>query len=412
MPIKTDCKGKVLANNILSISQDAAIAKQNNPNVINATIGMFNGEDNQFYTFKTVEKVLKEISAYEAFSYSDTDGGKDYKNAVLKWVFGPYLETFTKKYNVGLVATPGGSGAIATTFQNYLSKGEKILVPDVMWETYITLAKERGSSFLKYRLYDEQGNFDLNHIKECIEELQQTQDSIILILNDPAHNPTGFCMKDSDYDNLVNLLNSYNYPFVLLMDIAYFDFYDIDSNLIRNRYSKLTKLNDNVLINFAFSGSKSFGLYGLRIGANILFSTNKEDICTFENAISYTARSNWGSSSKLGISIISKLVLTPAYYEEFKEEVKDVCLTLQKRSLTFLEEAKRVGLEMLPYERGFFVCVPTSDPIGLMNKLHDYDVHVVVTKTCIRVALCAVNNEEALKLPSILLKAKNELEGK
>lgn len=412
MPIKIDCKGKVLANNILSISQDAAIAKRNNPNVINATIGMFNGEDNQFYTFKTVEKVLKEISSYEAFSYSDTDGGKDYKNAVLKWVFGSYLETFTKKYNVGLVATPGGSGAIATTFQNYLSKGEKILVPDVMWETYITLAKERGSSFLKYRLYDEQGNFDLNHIKECIEELQKTQDSIILILNDPAHNPTGFCMKDTDYDNLVDLLNSYNYPFVLLMDIAYFDFYDIDSNLIRNRYSKLTRLNDNVLLNFAFSGSKSFGLYGLRIGANILFSTNKEDICTFENAISYTARSNWGSSSKLGISIISKLVLTPTYYEEFKEEVKEVCLTLQMRSLTFLEEAKRVGLEMLPYERGFFVCVPTVDPVGLMNKLHDYDVHVVVTKTCIRVALCAVNNEEALKLPSILLKAKKELEGK
>ena len=45
-----------------------------------------------------------------------------------------------------------------------------------------------------------------------------------------------------------------------------------------------------------------------------------------------------------------------------------------------------------------------------MNKLHDEDVYVVVTKTCIRVALCAISEEEAKKLPSIILKVKKELE--
>ena len=94
----------------------------------------------------------------------------------------------------------------------------------------------------------------------------------------------------------------------------------------------------------------------------------------------------------------------------FKNEVKDVAIMLQRRSSVFINEANKVGLEMLPYERGFFVCVPSKDPVALMNKLHDEDVYVVVTKTCIRVALCAISEEEAKKLPSIILKVKKELE--
>ena len=401
---------KKLSNNILTLSQVAALAKKNNPNVINATIGMFNNEDDEFYTFKSVSQVLKEVSFYDAFSYADTSGGEGYQQAILKWVFGDYLSSFKSTHHIGVLATPGGSGCIATTFENYLNKGDNVLVPSVMWETYITMAKERECGVLRYDLYDSDNNFNLSDLKTKILELMNKQESIILVINDPCHNPTGFCMKDSDYDALVDLLNEYDYPFVLLMDIAYFDFYDCDPNIIRSRYHKLSRLNDSVLINFAFSGSKTFGLYGLRIGASILLSKDARDIENFNNVISFTARSNWGSSSKLGISVITKLVLDPYYYEMFKDEVKNVAIMLQRRSSVFINEANKVGLELLPYERGFFVCVPSKDPVALMNKLHDEDVYVVVTKTCIRVALCAISEEEAKKLPSIILKVKKELE--
>ena len=115
--------------------------------------------------------------------------------------------------------------------------------------------------------------------------------------------------------------------------------------------------------------------------------------------------------SRFGISIIKTLLTNDDYYEMFKKEVKEVSLMLQKRSEAFITEANKIGLEMLPYERGFFVCVPTNDPVLLMNKLHEYDVFVVVTKTCIRIALCAINENEAKQLPQVILKAKNEVEG-
>ena len=406
--MKKTSYAKKLSNNILSLSQIAAQAKRENPNAINATIGMFNDENDDFYTFESVRKAINEISSYDAFSYADTDGGVEFRNSVLRWVFQDELPVFLNRYSVGFSATCGGSGAIATTLSNYLNPNEYMLVPSVMWETYITLAKEREADFLKYDLYDSEGNFNLASIKEKILYLKEKQESIIIVINDPAHNPTGFCMKDSDYDNLVNLLNEFDYPFLLLMDVAYFDFYDEDPTIIRKRFARLTKLGDHVLLNFAFSGSKSFGLYGLRIGANILFSSSEQEIINFDNAITYSARANWGSSSKFGISIINKLI--SKYEDEFKLEVKKVALMLQQRSKAFLDSAKAVGLKHLPYERGFFVCIETPDPVKLMNKLHKYDVYVVVTKTCIRVALCAISVNEAKVLPQIILKAINEME--
>ena len=409
--MRKDCLSKKLFNNILTLSQIAAEAKRNNPNVINATIGMLNDSNDEFYTFKAVSSVLETISYYDSFSYADTDGGKEFQNAVLKWVFGKYLEGFLETYHAGVIATPGGSGAISTTFQNYMIPNDKVLVPSVMWETYITIAKERSCDVQRYDLYDCNGNFNLNSIRENILKLMPQQESIVLVINDPCHNPTGFCMKDEDYDNLIDLLNEFDYPFVLLMDVAYFDFYDVDGDIIRSRFYKLSKLNEKTLINFAFSGSKTFGLYGLRIGANILLSKNKDEVDNFINAITYTSRANWGSSSHLGISVVKTLLSNEKYYEMFKSEVKEVALMLQKRSEAFITEANKIGLELLPYERGFFVCVPTADPVLLMNKLHEYNIYVVVTKTCIRIALCAINEAEATQLPQIILKAKNELEG-
>ena len=409
MIINQSSENKKLSNNILSLAQVAAKAKVLNPNAINATIGMYNDKDNSFYTFKAVKEVMKTINDYSAFSYSDTDGGKDFKDAIIKWVFKDYINEFKEHY-YDVVATPGGSGAIATTFQNYLNPGDRVLLPNHMWETYITFLKERNCGYFTYTLTNPNGKFNISSLKEEIDKLKDVQKRIVIVLNDPCHNPTGFCMDDNAYDELINLLNGYeNNSFVLLMDVAYFDFYNCDGHIIRARYAKLSQLKEHVLINFAFSGSKTFGLYGLRIGASIMLGRNKAEIDCFKNAITYTSRSNWSSVSSLGISIISKLVLNEEYNKMFTEEIKEVSLELTKRSEAFINEANSVGLEMLPFERGFFVCVPTQNPVRLMEKLYEYDTYVVVTKTCIRVALCAINENEAKVLPKIILDAKRNL---
>ena len=159
---------------------------------------------------------------------------------------------------------------------------------------------------------------------------------------------------------------------------------------------------NNAFALFVFSGSKSFGLYGLRIGALIGLSKNKEEIETFKAANSYSCRATWSACSTLGMSIIEHLVLNEEYRENYEEEVKQASKMLEARSLAFLSAAKEVGLKVLPYERGFFICVPSDNPEKLMNALHKDKIHGIATKTCLRLALCSVNKNEADKLPRLI----------
>lgn len=408
MIINKRSRNKKLTNNILSLAQEAKLAKKNNPSTINSTAGMLFDENGTLYTFDAVKKAMANLSNDKMFTYSDTSGSKGFQNAILTWVFGDHIDSF-KEFNLSVVATPGGSGAIALTFSTYLNRGDKVLLPKVMWETYITYAEERECSYLTYDLYDENGEFNISSIKKCIESLPE-QENVVLVINDPCQNPTGFCLKDKDYDNLVSLLNSFSRNIVLLMDMAYFDYYSSDGSIIRSRYAKLTNLNDNVLTIFTFSGSKTFGLYGLRIGAAIAMSRDEKEVQYFKNCFVYIARASWSSSTTLGEGLIEELVLNDEYKESFKNEVMKMSGLLEQRAKTFIEESNKCGLETLPFECGFFVCVPTSSPQALMDALKKDNVYVVSTETCVRIAICAINLDECSRLPRII-KNRMDIEG-
>ena len=398
-------KQKVLKNNIITIAQKAKLAKKADKNVIDSTIGMLNDENDEFVTFEVVKKVFPAISGADAFAYSATDGGSYFHKNVTKWVFGDYFETHESIHNV-VVATAGGTGGLAGIIANYLNVGERVLVPNYMWESYITIAKEQHVGYLAYSLFDENNNFNIYSIKECIEELKSKQDTIVVIINDPCHNPTGYCMNDDDYHRLVNLINSYkDTSIVLVMDMAYFDYYNDDLSIIRNRYKKLLDFPKNVMVIYTFSGSKTFGLYGLRIGACIAVSKDENELKSYKDAMEFSARSKWGSSCNLGISIINSILGSEENIILFKNELKNICSTLSKRAQVFLAECNNVDLNILPFERGFFATIPCKNPESIVCKLNQKGAYFIPTKNGIRVALCAISVEESRKIPALIKNA-------
>ena len=403
MFINKNAEEKKLKNNILALATDAANAKKLDPNVINATSGIFKNEDGVLYEFDCVAKALKDLSVSEKFAYSNSEGTPAFKKAVLYSVFGKYLQDIEKECFVEVIPTPGGTGALNLAFINYVNPGEIVLLPNHMWENYLNMGKDAGFNTDTYRLFNDNGLFDIDDLNDKINNLKKSQKRIMILINDPCENPTGFCMKDEDYDGLLNIAkNNPDNDFIYLMDIAYFDFYNVDPNVIRSRFAKLKNLPSNALALFVFSGSKSFGLYGLRIGALIGLSKDEKEIALFKDASSYTSRAKWSCASTLGINLIVRLVLHDEYRFDYEEEVKLVCSMLEKRSHAFLESAKKVGLKTLPYEKGFFICVPCENPQAVMNALHEDKVHLVCTKSCLRIALCGINKEEAARLPALI----------
>ena len=408
MIINKTASNKKLKNNILALGNEAAKAKKADPEVINATSGMLKNENGTLYEFECVKKAVASLSSAEKYGYSNSGGTKTFSEAVYFSLFGKYLPEIRNSAFIKCIPTPGGSGALSISFFNYLEPGETILLPNHMWENYLSIANEAGINTDTYQLFYEEDEFDFNDLSKKINALKNKQNRIMILINDPCENPTGFCMKEKDYDELINIAkNDPNHNYIYLVDVAYFDFYNVNPDIIRSRFAKFKDIPDNALALFIFSGSKSFGLYGLRIGALVALSKSEEEAELFKEANSYSSRARWSAPSTLGISIIEKLVLDENNRETYEEELKFVCAMLEKRSLAFLESAKEVGLKTLPYERGFFICVPCKDPNKIMEALHQDKVHVVSTKSCLRIALCAISKEEAARLPRII---KNRLD--
>ena len=405
MFINKGSESKKLKNNILALASVANEAKKLDSSVINSTTGMMKNEDGSLYEFSCVEKVMKTLTTAEKFAYANSSGSPDYKKAVLLALFGKCLEDIKKDCFLECIPTPGGTGGLNLAFTNYVDKGETVLLPNHMWENYLNYAADMGFNTETYSLFNEAGKFDIDDLNKQVDALKAKQDRVLILINDPCENPTGFCMDDKDYDNLLEISKkNKDTNFIYLIDVAYYDFYSTDPNIIKSRYAKFKDLPSNALALFVFSGSKSFGLYGLRIGALVALSRDEQEIATFKNASTFSCRAKWSAASTLGISVIKKLILNEEYAVSYQAEIKEVCAMLEKRSVAFLNAAKEVGLKTLPYERGFFICVPCDNPEELMNALHEDGLHAICTKSCLRIALCAINKEEAARVPGIIKK--------
>ena len=405
MFINKGSEHKKLKNNILALASVATEAKKLDSSVINSTTGMMKNEDGSLYEFSCVEKVMKTLTTSEKFAYANSSGSPAYKKAVLVALFGKYLEDIQKDCFLECIPTPGGTGGLNLAFTNYVDKGETVLLPNHMWENYLNYAADMGFNTDTYSLFNDAGKFDIDDLNKRVDILEAKQDRVLILINDPCENPTGFCMEDKDYDNLLDISKkNKDTNFIYLIDVAYYDFYNTDPNIIKSRYAKFKDLPSNALALFVFSGSKSFGLYGLRIGALVALSRDEQEIATFKNASTFSCRAKWSAASTLGISVIKKLILNEEYAASYQREIKEVCAMLEKRSVAFLNAAKEVGLKTLPYEKGFFICVPCDNPEELMIALHEDGLHAICTKSCLRIALCAINKEEAARVPAIIKK--------
>lgn len=391
-------------SNIITLGILARNAKKNDPKVINATIGMLYDEQSNLFTFKSVDKVMNELSSEEKFAYPSTPGSQEFHEALKRWVFRQYYEEILGCMHCECIATPGGSGAISNTFSNYLNQGDKVLLPNYMWGNYKQFAYENYASYETYNMFD--GNhFDLPGLEKQIYDLKEKQGRILLVLNDPCHNPTGYTMKHEEWLRLIDIINEATNdgtPFVLLYDMAYID-YDLRGfDATRNNIRLFENLNPSAMVILAFSGSKTLALYGLRVGAQIALCKDKEAIEDFHQANKFSSRAKWSTTSQLGMSIITKIFLDEDLKQSFEEELETSRKLLISRANAFIDGCKEVDLKTLPFECGFFITIPCENPDLAYEKLVKKGVHIIPMGNVLRVTLSAITLEECKKLPKII----------
>ncbi|KAI1691815.1 aminotransferase class I and II domain-containing protein [Ditylenchus destructor] len=247
-------------------------AADTNPNKVNLGVGVYfddNGKLPLLECVQAAEKAMMEKPT--ARGYLPIDGIAAYDNAVKALVFGADSEPVTSG-RVATIQAIGGTGGlkVGADFLKKLNPNAKVLISDPSWENHRALFTNAGFEVESYPYYDaaKRGiNFD-----GMLAALNAAPAGTIVVLHACCHNPTGYDITPAQWDQVVAAVKAKG--LVPFLDMAYQGFgYGLKED--GAAVAKFVAAGLTFFVSTSFS--KSFSLYGERVGALSVLCENKEE---------------------------------------------------------------------------------------------------------------------------------------
>ena len=394
-------QGRPSDDPIFALNKEATERKARGESVVNATVGALLGDDGKLAILPTAARVVHEVSAEEWATYAPIAGSPDFLGAVIDDLFAN--EPAMKACAVG-AATPGGTGALRHAIANYLEPGQSLLTTSYFWGPYQTLCDEGERKISTFVMFDAKGGLDVDALDKALTKQIAEQKRVLLFLNDPCHNPTGYSMRPEEWRAVVASLvkHAEEAPITLLVDMAYFAYGAAKEP--RAFLAELRPLLGKVGLLFAWSASKTYTHYGLRVGALIACEPDPAARASTQAALSYSCRGTWSNCTRGGMRAITRLLKEPELAKACDAERAELKKLLDARVATFNVHASAAKLKYPRYEGGFFVTVFADDAMERAVRMKESGVFVVPSKTSLRVALCSVAEKDVERLVASLAK--------
>lgn len=370
----------------------AAAAEKGKDAVINAVIGALLDDNGDLVVMSSVAETIRQLGDVDYAEYAPITGTPAFKEAVRKALFGKFMpEGFVR-----ICATPGGTGSITNVIDNYSEFGDAILTHDWCWANYRNICSEHGRTLKTFRFFDEEGRFDSADLEKQLNELAQVQDQVILLINTPAHNPTGYSLSLEDWDNVIRIVNGAACKVVLFLDVAYIDYAGEDDE-VREFMPKLAALGRNVFTVYGYSASKTLTAYGMRCGAIVCVARDEDTAEEFRRATEYTARSTWSNCNRSAQVVMGKIYSDPELLAKVDAERRVYRDMLLERGRVFEETLNSKGVKCVPFSAGFFVTVECDDPAAVSARLEEQDIFALALPKGIRVSIASISKEKCVK---------------
>ena len=376
-----------------------AVSKYGPAEVINATVGALYDDEGQLLVLRSVDKVIRELEPKDYAAYAPIAGTPGFRKAILKAALGG----FEPKSYVCAVGTPGGTAAIRNAIANYSCPGDRILTHSWHWAPYKSIAAEMFRGIEHFEMFDEEGRFNTEDFDYKVKKLTRNQEHLVIILNTPANNPTGYALTMDDWYAVKKTLDEVplEKKIALVLDVAYIDFAG-EPEEVRRFFGVVDNLRSNILPIIAYSASKTFTLYGGRCAAMICFAHSPEVAEEFEKVNSYSSRATWSNPPRAPQEVIERIYADESLLAEVEAERANAREMLLARGRAFEEEAAKCGLKTVPFSAGFFVTIPCADPDWLCEKLSEKNVFLIPFDGGVRVSIAASSEEKCRRLPALI----------
>ena len=251
------------------------------------------------------------------------DGIAAYDQAVQKLLFGNDSPLIAAGRVITTQAV-GGTGAlkIGADFLKQLLPNAVVAISDPSWENHRALFETAGFPVQNYRYYDA-ATHDVNRVG-LLEDLNALPNGSIVVLHACCHNPTGVDLSPADWKNVLEAVKAKGH--VPFLDMAYQGFGDgIDEDAAAVRLFAESDLTFFVSSSF----SKSFSLYGERVGALSIVSESKEESARVLSQVKRVIRTNYSNPPTHGASIVAAVLNSPELRAKWEEELAEMRLRIR-----------------------------------------------------------------------------------
>ncbi|BAO81157.1 aspartate/tyrosine/aromatic aminotransferase [Serpentinimonas raichei] len=309
------------------------------PNKVNLGVGVYYDDEGKLPLLQCVqlaERALMEKPA--ARGYLPIDGIAAYDNAVKALVFGAASEP-VQSGRVATVQAIGGTGGlkIGADFLKKLQPGAQLLISDPSWENHRALFTQAGFEVGTYAYYDA-AQRGLN-FAGMLASLEAAAPGTVVLLHACCHNPTGYDLTPAQWAQVVAVVKARGLtPF---LDMAYQGFGHgiVEDGAVIQQF---VAAGLDLLVSTSFS--KSFSLYGERVGALSVLCASKDEAARVLSQLKIVIRTNYSNPPTHGGAIVAVVLNDPKLRELWEHELGEMRVRIKHMRQQLVAGLKAAGV--------------------------------------------------------------------
>ncbi len=359
-----------------------------NPAKINLGVGVYYDDNGKVPLLNCVRKAeALMIEQQSPRTYLPIDGLAAYDKAVQELVFGAGSPIIQDKRAVTVQAV-GGTGALkigADFLQRFAPAGAPVYISDPSWENHRALFESAGFVVNNYAYYDE-ATHGVN-FAGMLASLKAMPRGSIVVLHACCHNPTGADLTSAQWDEVIEAVTAGG--LIPFLDMAYQGFgagIEEDGAVVR----RFAAAGGALLVSNSFS--KSFSLYGERVGALSVVAASADEAARVLSQLKRVVRTNYSNPPLHGGKVVATVLATPELRQLWEEELAAMRVRIKQMRDEFVRKLKEKApgrdFEFVRQQVGMFSYSGLTKP--QVDQLREQSIYAVDTG---RICVAALNSK-------------------
>jgi aromatic-amino-acid transaminase len=370
-----------------------------NPNKVNLGVGVYFDDAGKLPVLRCVAEAEKALlQSPKAKGYLPIDGIAAYDKAVQGLVFGADNEA-VKANRIATVQALGGTGGLklGADFLKRLQPNSKVLISDPSWENHRALFTNAGFVVESYPYYDPATRGV--RFEAMLAALNAAPAGTIVVLHACCHNPTGCDITPAQWAQVAATCKNNN--LVPFLDMAYQGF---GHGIAQDGAAVQLFLAQGISFFVSTSFSKSFSLYGERVGALSVVCASAEECSRVLSQLKIVIRTNYSNPPTFGAHVVANVLSTPALRAMWEEELAGMRLRIRDMRSQLVAALQAAGvngdLSYITTQMGMFSYSGLS--AAQMQRLRsEFGVYGVDSG---RICVAALNSGNLAKVAAALAK--------